>query len=58
MYKCRLTYEALKSCEITRQQYNQALTTAQQLQDGLLSDIGKFQNFVGEMLHVLDKTLG
>lgn len=47
--------EALKSGDITKQQYNQALTTAQQLQDGLLSDIGRFENFVGEMLHVLKK---
>ena len=46
--------EALKSGEITETQYHQALTTAQQLQDGLLSDIGKFQDDIKEMLYILE----
>ena len=34
--------EALKTGKITEVQYNWALTTSQKLQDGVLSDIGKF----------------
>lgn len=46
--------EALKTGEITTLQYNQALAASQKLQDGLLSDIGKFQDYVSEMLNILE----
>ena len=44
---------ALKIGEITEEQYNRAITTSQKLQDELLSDIGKFQYFIKEMLTLL-----
>lgn len=42
--------EALKIGEITDVQYHQAIAASQKLQDGLLSDIGKFQHYIKEML--------
>ncbi len=45
--------EALKTGEITRLQYERAIATAQKLRNGLLSDMGKFQNYVSEMLHMI-----
>ena len=45
--------EALKTRVITEQQYNKALTTSQKLQDGLLSNIEKFRDYIGEMLNIL-----
>ncbi len=45
--------EALKTSKITELQYNRVLTTSQKLQDGLLSDIEKFQDYVREMLNIL-----
>ena len=45
--------EALKTGEITELQYNRALATSQKLQDGLLSDIRKFQDYVIEKLNIL-----
>lgn len=46
--------EALQTGEITKLQYNQALTTSQKLQDGLLSDIEKFWDYVGEIRTILE----
>ena len=46
--------EALKTGEITEMQYDRALKTAQELQNGLLSDIEKFQDYVSEMLNILE----
>lgn len=46
--------KALKTGEITELQYDRALKTSQKLQDGLLSDIGKFQDYVSEMLNILE----
>ncbi len=46
--------EALKTGEITTPQYNRALAVSQKLQDGLLSDIGKFRDYVSEMLNILE----
>ena len=45
--------EALKMGEITDVQYHQAITTSQKLQDGLLSDIGKFKSYIKDMLNLL-----
>lgn len=45
--------EALKTGEITEAQYHQALTTSQKLQDGLLTDMDRFQNYVKELLKIL-----
>ena len=47
--------EALKMGEITDVQYHQAITTSQKLQDGLLSDIGNFQNYIKDMLNLLEQ---
>ena len=47
--------EALITGEITDVQYNQAITTSQKLQDGLLSDIGEFQSYINEMLMLLEQ---
>ena len=46
--------EALQTGEITKLQYNQALTTSQKLQDGLLSDIEKFWDYVREIRTILE----
>ncbi len=46
--------EALETGEITELQYNRAITTSQKLQCGLLSDIGKFKNYIKEMLSILE----
>ena len=45
--------EALITGEITDVQYNQAIATSQKLQDGLLSDIGKFKSYIKDMLNLL-----
>mgnify|MGYP002427412289 CR=1 FL=1 len=47
--------KALEMGEITSLQYNRAITTSHKLQCGLLSDIVKFQNYVREMLNILEK---
>lgn len=47
--------EALITGEITDVQYNLAIATSQKLQDGLLSDIGKFQYYINEMLNLLEQ---
>lgn len=45
--------EAFEADKITELQYNRALTTSQKLQDGLLSNIKNFQDYIGEMLHII-----
>jgi len=45
--------EALKIGDITEIQYNKAIVTAQNLQNGLLSDIWKFQRYIQEMMELL-----
>lgn len=45
--------EALETGEITQLQYSRAVTTSQKLQYGLLSDIGKFKDYIKEMLDIL-----
>ena len=45
--------EALKAGDITELQYNRAIATSQKLQDGLLSSIGKFLDYIREMLHLI-----
>lgn len=47
--------KALEIGEITSIQYNRAITTSHELQCGLLSDIVKFQDYVREMLNILEK---
>ena len=47
--------EALASGEITVSQYNQAITTSQKLQSGLLADIDKFQDYIKTVLCVFEK---
>ncbi len=44
--------EALKNGEINELQYNRALETSQKLQNGILSDIGKFQEYFRELLNM------
>ena len=46
--------EALKTGEITELQYNRAITTSQKLQSGLLSDIGKFKDYMKEILSLFE----
>ena len=46
--------EALKNGEITKLQYDRALTTSQKLQEGLLSNMIKFQEYVDEMINILN----
>lgn len=46
--------EALETGEITELQYNRAVTTSQKLQYGLLSDIGKFKDYIKEMLSIIE----
>ena len=46
--------EALKNGEITKLQYDRALTTLQKLQEGLLSNMIKFQEYVDEMINILN----
>lgn len=45
--------EALRTGEITQQQYSRALDVSQELQKGLLSDIEIFQSYVNKMLSIL-----
>ena len=45
--------EALETGEITDFQYERAITTSRKLQSGLLSDIGKFQDYIREMLNYI-----
>ncbi|GFI22814.1 hypothetical protein IMSAGC011_01590 [Lachnospiraceae bacterium] len=45
---------ALETGEITKLQYNRAITTSQKLQYGLLSDIGKFKDYIKEILSILE----
>ena len=47
--------EALETGEITELQYNRAITTSQKLQNGLLSDIEKFKDYIKEMLYILER---
>lgn len=45
--------EALRLGEITEEQYNKAIITSQQLQEGLLSNIQNFQIYIKEMMQLL-----
>lgn len=45
--------QALKVGDITEMQYNKAITTAQKLQKGLLSNIQNFQFYIQEMVELL-----
>lgn len=45
--------EALEIGDITEIQYNKAIATAQNLQNGLLSDIWKFQLYIQEIIALL-----
>ena len=47
--------EALETDGITELQYNRAIITSQKLQNGLLSDIGKFKDYIKEMLYILER---
>ena len=46
--------EALKTGEITELQYNRAMATSRKLQNGLLSDIVKFKDYIKKMLSILE----
>lgn len=45
--------EALETGDISKLQYDRAVTTSQKLQCGLLSDIGRFRDYIKEMLSIL-----
>lgn len=49
--------EALDIKIISQKQYNQAIKTSEKLQQGLFKDIGKFQDFIVEMMDVLTTEL-